>query len=411
MDAATLFKWNRFDLPAKYLYAKFREKDINSTFGLELYKEHLRVWNNFVEYNNPHKNSFEKFKEVFDSLLDDVKTSGFDGDKSKIVINDQNYLLNGAHRTTACFLYKKDVVTTTIGSGQANCDYNLFKGNGLSEFYMDSMAYELSKLNKQMLVVTIFPSAPGHDTEIETIIKKAGNIAYKKHVHLNENGAFNLMRQLYYNESWAGGWGNNFAGFRDKARFCFPNYSPVKVYLVEFTDISQAHPIKQQIRSIFNIGNHSVHINDSHAETIRAARVLFNKNSIHFMNKSKLKHYQGFEDQLNYFKTYIINNGLDSEDYCVSASSILSMYGLREGNDLDYLHKGPEITGHRLVHSHNKYGQGRYHTHKDNIIYNPENHFYFNDIKFASLNTIKLLKEKRGEPKDITDVRLLQGVE
>ena len=86
------------------------------------------------------------------------------------------------------------------------------------------------------------------------------------------------------------------------------------------------------------------------------------------------------------------------------------MDGLREGNDLDYLHNSEEIQGHHLIHSHNEYGIGRYHTNRDNIIYNPENHFYYDDIKFASLEVVKKLKEVRMEQKDIRDIHLINEV-
>ena len=64
-----------------------------------------------------------------------------------------------------------------------------------------------------------------------------------------------------------------------------------------------------------------------------------NNNSIHFLNTCRLNHYRYFEEQKSYFKEFILQNNLDLDDYCISASSILSAYGLREGNDLDYLHK------------------------------------------------------------------------
>ena len=86
------------------------------------------------------------------------------------------------------------------------------------------------------------------------------------------------------------------------------------------------------------------------------------------------------------------------------------MYGLREGNDLDYLHNDGEIIGHNMIHSHNEYSHGRYHTNKDDIIYNPSNHFYYDDIKFASLDVVRQLKEKRGEPKDHVDLELIESV-
>ena len=157
---------------------------------------------------------------------------------------------------------------------------------------------------------------------------------------------------------------------------------------------------------IHKIKHDSVHINDTHQQGLTLARALFNDNSIHFMNNSRKTHYPNFIEQKNYFKDWISKKRLDIEDYCVSSSSVLSAYGLRQGNDLDYLHNSKEITGHKMVQSHNYYKE-LYQTHIHDIIYNPQNHFYFNDIKFASLDVVKKLKQKRMEKKDVKDVQLI----
>ena len=61
-----------------------------------------------------------------------------------------------------------------------------------------------------------------------------------------------------------------------------------------------------------------------------------------------------------------------------------------------------------MIHSHNSYALGRYHTSVDDIIYNPDNYFYFNGVKFASLDVVKKLKEKRMEEKDKKDLKLVE---
>ena len=77
---------------------------------------------------------------------------------------------------------------------------------------------------------------------------------------------------------------------------------------------------------------------------------------------------------------------------------------------MDYLHNGREIEGHPVIHSHNEYGVGKYSTEIDDIIYNPLNHFYYNDVKFATLDIVKKLKETRMEQKDINDLNLIKEV-
>ena len=107
-----------------------------------------------------------------------------------------------------------------------------------------------------------------------------------------------------------------------------------------------------------------------------------------------------------------VNNNLDIDEYAVTASSILSIYGLREGKDLDYIHtkSSPVLNLGEDIQSHNSYGIGMYDINYDDIIHNPENHFYSRGVKFVSPKIIKSLKEKRNEPKDINDINLLNTI-
>ena len=409
-----LFTAKRFDLPMKYIYANFRERNVNSDFGLRLYKEHLRVWNGFKERNQPKKNTFEKFKTTFDTILDSVKSDGFDGNKSKIVIDSDNNLLNGAHRTVSCALYNKEAKFRigTSTDGQVNCDYKMFQTKKLDSKFLDAAALQLCRMNKNSFVVCLFPAAKGKDAAVEKILTEYGEIAYKKYVYLNSTGAHNLMRQAYLDTLDLKKW------ISEKVRRCFTNDDLLRVYLVQIDNQELAKQCKRQIRDIYKLGQslkrkNSVHINDTHEEALILARALFNDNSIHFMNNSSRRasrDYTKFRKQINYFKKWISKKQLDIEDYCISSSSVLSAYGLREGNDLDYLHNSEEITGHKMIQSHNNYGKSIYHTHIHDIIYNPENHFYFNNIKFASLDVVKKLKQKRMEKKDVNDVKLIDKV-
>lgn len=413
-NSKQLFKWSRFDLPMKNLFLKFYDKNINSNFGEEIYKEHLRLWNHFKEYDNPNKNTYDAFKNDFINIFKDIKSNNFNWDQSPIMIDNNRFLLNGAHRTAASS-YLNSPSKFRIGydgkDGQKVCDYNIFKQLNLNEKYLDASALELVRNNKNLLLVSLFPSATHSRHLVDDILLKYSNIAYKKDVKLTPNGAFNYTLQLYKGEEWAGNWHNNFGGFRDKTRLCFTNNNPMTVYLIEVDNLTIARKIKEEIRQIYNIGNHSVHINDTYEETLRLSRCLFNKNSIHFLNNSQFKNYYNFLSQLNYFEQYLIQNNLDFEEYCITASSVLSLYGLREGKDLDYLHFNPHIIqGHPDISSHNEYGVGKYSKDKDDIIFNPDNHFYYGNLKVASLNIVKMLKEKRGEKKDYIDINLINTI-
>ena len=409
-----MFKWNRFDLPIKFLFLKFYDKDINSSFADDMYKEHLRLWNGFNEYDNPNKNSYEKFRDDFIKIFVDIEKDNFDWNKSPIVLDSEGYLINGAHRTAAAMYLDTNYKfrrQTSIADGQKICDYNLFSRLGLSEEYMDAAALELTRRNKNLLLVNLFPAAEHSRSQVDGIISKYGNIFYKKNIKLNNTGSLNYMFQLYKGEEWAGNYYNQFAGFKEKQSLCFTSEKPMTVYLIDTNNKDSAIELKKDLRSLYNIGNHSVHINDTHEETLRLSRSIFNKNSIHFLNNCKISNFEKFQSLLNNYEDYISNNNLDIENYCITASSVLSAYGLREGKDLDYLHFGKKLDlEYKDINSHNQYGIGRYSKNIDDIIFNPRNHFYYGNIKFASLDIIEDLKEKRKEPKDYIDLDLIRSI-
>lgn len=411
----TLITHTRFDVIIKYLYAKSLKDGINTTFYKDMYKEHLRLWNGFKEYNNPSKNTFEAFDKEFKSIIKSLSTKGFDSKISKIPIQDGKYPLNGAHRLSAALSLNKSVVTVEGRNGvdgMLDCGYKFFRELGLEQKYCDRVAIEYSLLKPNTHMVFVFPAANGNQESVINTLSKYGNIFYSKNVSLNETGSFNLMRELYLDEPWAGNYQSNFNGYRHKQRLCYPNYNNTRVFLVEFDNLDIATKAKESIRETYKIGKHSTHINDTHEETVRLAKLMFNKNSIHHLNNAKTVNYLSFTKCMEDFKRIINNEGLDIGNYCVGGSSPLSAYGLREGNDLDYLHSTPEeIKDERdLIHSHNQYGIGRYHIERDEIIHNPHNHFYHRGIKFATLEVVKKLKQKRGEEKDIRDIKLIDSI-
>ena len=83
------------------------------------------------------------------------------------------------------------------------------------------------------------------------------------------------------------------------------------------------------------------------------------------------------------------------------------MYHLRPAKDIDYLHKDNNILHLEKTGIHDGKWLTYYHVHKDEIIYNPKYHFYFNGFKFATLEVIKKMKQKRNETKDINDILLI----
>jgi hypothetical protein len=168
---------------------------------------------------------------------------------------------------------------------------------------------------------------------------------------------------------------------------------------------------KAAIRALFDIGNHSVHITDTHHETLRVAEALLNANSVHFVEHARPGAPVRLLGHMARLRDWLREAGLSPEDLCIGGSAVLAAYGLREGKDLDFLHHFalPERGLPEDLGSHNEYA-GLYGLSADDLIYDPSNHFNYFGLKFASLPVIARMKKTRGEKKDAVDLSLIRKV-
>ena len=405
----------RFDLCAKYFYGKYRKT--HSTFPLELYAHHLKVWNNYSEYNNPAKQDLDSFVAAFHKILDSIEEGGFNTDISYLPTLGGR-LLNGAHRTAASLLHNKTVYCkeSPITEGQLDCGYAFLRDRrvnvpgGLGRPYADAMALQYAKLKKNTFIVTLFPSAFGQEGPVERILQNHCSVVYNSAIHLTGYGPFNYIRMLYEGEEWLGTWHNSFIGAQIKMKECFKFQQPTRVYLVETDDAHGLVEAKRLIRQIYNIGNDSVHINDTHEETLRIATSVFNQNSVKFLNECAPKYFNNFETYFGQLQHWCKNNAVETDDLCVDASAVLSVYGLRDCRDVDFLYLEDHIeTGTHDFSCHN--GEPKYYPmHKDEVIVNPTHHFFYQGIKFATPEVIGMMKKIRCEEKDLKDIQLLNTI-
>ncbi len=411
VEPLTLINEKRIDVIAKYIYVKYKEHGINSKWALELYNEHIRVLNNFNENDGSGKTGQKAFLSSFNKTIDSIRTEGFDEQISVIPISYENGLIEGAHRLAAGLYLGKTVSTLMFSHEGWYYDYQYFRKKGLPEEILDNIALEYCRLIKDLKTVLLFPSAIGKTELVMNILQESGEIYYYKEIKLKNEGSRYLMMQIYKGEKWLGSWQNQFSGAKSKANYCFKSEEPLRLFIFRPITGINVFDLKEKIRKIYNIEKHSVHINDTYDETINIASALLNKNSIHFLNNVKLNSFIKFQSLFDSFEKVADQRNITIEDICLTGSSVLALYGLRDANDLDYVKSEKssliKITDEIKCHdSEAKY----YPTNFDNIIFNPRNHFYFNGIKFATLDIVKQLKEKRTEYKDIKDIELINSV-
>jgi hypothetical protein len=407
---STNFKENilcRFDLIIKFLYVKSYVKQYNTEYFKDLYKNHILLFNGAKEDN---KHCIEDFVISFNNLIDSLKKNGYNGDFPIPIYN--NFITNGAHRLSASYFL--NIQPSVINSAPENIvyDYKFFynrnKSALIDENSFDNSIIEMLKINKDIRGMLFFPKFTNYvdcmNKSINLVNKYSKILAIKK-ISITKKGLSNLIKEIYRGEEWIGGLfpiGINPGGKYNVT--VNNNDNDQVVYLIILHTKNDIVQIKKNIRNIFN-NHHCVHTTDYFSDTFRLISSLLNKNSLHFLNNSNLTIKNKFLPE--YFK--YLENEEDSDEYCLTSSIVMELYGIRKSKDIDYLQiSNKNNFNNQNITPHNNIWLSYYNLDKSDIIFNPSNYFYFNGVKVATLDVIKNMKEKRKEQKDIVDINLIR---
>lgn len=396
---------SRIDIIIKYMSVKHFIKKEESDWLERLYNEHIKAFNGFVENDGADKLGKEAFISSFKETIESIKVNGYLDEAEPIPLGLTGIPFDGAHRIAASLYFNTKIKVCASKNKEYVYDYKFFLNRGLKRKYIDPVAIEYCKLVPSSFVAIVYPSASGKDQNIENIFSHWGTIFYRKEVHINKFGARLLMRQMYAGEEWLGSWKTGFSGANSKASSCFPGGGIARVFVIN-SSVERMVRAKEEIRELFNLGKHSVHITDTQNESIRLSQVLLNDNSVYFLNYAKIKYFHNFYTFLEQYKSLFENGKHNIENYCIDGSSVLSAFGIRDSRDLDYLHHSncKTLNGGEYIHSHNEEAK-YYDIEIADIISDPLNYFYFDGVKFVALNIIYDMKRKRSEAKDLIDVK------
>lgn len=336
LNAKELLCPERFDLAAKIAYIEAREKGGDMSFARELYRKHIAAFSEgtYTEPGDENKTSLDKFFSVFDELIDDYKENGFDSNKSLIPIGRNNIILDGAHRTACAIYYGGTVSTISFPQFEVNFDYRYFQGRRLSNEMLEYMAVVYSRYaSKPLYLACLWPVSPTPKRpQAVSLIAAQYGIVYDSTIMLKKNGLRNFMMQIYQHQDWIGTPENHFAGVMGKVNACFAPNAPTEAILFEGGSLEEVLQLKQDIRALFQLDKHAVHISDTNEETKLMASLLFHKNSRHALNYGKpdtfpqffckLKELKGTGAALSDFATLAYFGISDTEDILATSMSI-----------------------------------------------------------------------------------------
>lgn len=240
-------------------------------------------------------------------------------------------------------------------------------------------------------------------------------ITYMFDMNIKSSDKIKFCNLLYYFHDWT------YKPDRGSKTFkviCFNDSNPI----IEYVEINQGwryinmntYKFKKEIRTKFN-SEPLIHISDNISETIHNCSILylFQENKIYKNNlaytiryeneKLKMKNVEKTvlsklnENLFNDFVHSIKISGLNSDDFCIDGSFILAILGIREARDLNFICLDNTISfsikglkNHKEILKDKNINYS-----KEDILYNPNNHFLFNGIKCINLFIYKQIKINR----------------
>lgn len=382
----------RFDVAIKHIYAQHYLLGGKSSYPEKLYRAHIvSITHGSNKEDDGSKGDGDAYVAAFNLLLDSMRANGFDANYP-VPVDRNMTLIDGAHRVAAALALNLPVPVVKFSHVAPAYSASMFG-------QQHRAAVEYCKLSPSARVVILF-GALKESIKLTTDLREvvSAQVWLK-----SETAQDNLITELYLGESWLGDSATGYRGAAPKARPCFARGSYITVIVV---DGPQAAVIdaKNAIRSATGCRD-VVHATDTQNETVRVARVLFSENSIQFLHRPR-KHMPRLEGLLGEYLGQI--GGTDQDLLCVDGSATLAAYGLREPADLDFLH-AVSVPARGQISSHNEYSK-LYPMHKDDVIFDPANYFWSRGIKYATLDTVRRVKQVINEPKSIADLKLMEGL-
>lgn len=348
------------------------------------------------------------------------------------------------------YLYNK--VSNITNNFSINLSFNELK-NKLPENDLDYLVSEYCKNNKNTFIIIVWPVTYNPDPIIHKNYNKYGNILYKKEIKFTKNGFSNslhfisdkkthtLGKQLWFAEPHSKINPLTIYVFETKS-INVPKNEMIN-YLTKIFNNNHNHILnidkkgglnnlyittkcKRECRDEFNRnGNikkvlnekppfqYSHHVNDEHHETIELCNSFLNNNSIFAIDNAVLHNCPSFNDKYKRYYKFVLNNKFGNvNDFCIDNSSVLSQFAIRHSRDIDYLHNEkfniPKQIPEEEISSHNFVIKPlKLNISIDDIVYNPNNHFWLHNIKFMSLNVLKQVKTTQQNDKAKNDLVLI----
>ena len=381
--------WNRLDLAIKLYYLEQSEAD-GSSFAEELYDAHIRAFSlgDFREPGKESKTDAASFRTAFRDILDDLRRTGFDPEKSLIPAASDGSLINGGHRAACALFLGHKVHVVETGLPPVRYDYRFFRNRGMDEHLLEAAIMRYAERSPGARIALLWPSAVT-PSEVE---KHLGPLAYRKQVRLSAKGLTNLVGSLATDPDYS---------------LPQPPGGPTTasrplVYVFESNERTHGSTWEAKLREQARKDGHVLHLAATREEGLNLAKVLLNERSVRYLNVASPDRYPGTADLAREFRDVLGRAGVPRDDVILGPGMVLAAFGARATSAVDMMAFRPiEATcvpaAITLTPSPKDF---------QDILQDPRRHFHAWGLKFLSVGeALKLLQREATLAAE--DLRLL----
>ena len=413
-DSDFIISENRIDIIIGVEYVKAYIGKLKTNFFEKLYISNKRSFNGLREkdWNHGWENPTQKrgkfaFIESFDRLIDSIKESGTNSEPIPLYLGDKNelWVSDGMHRAAACYglglpvnveIHNEPIEKHSRWYYPTDIEFfrKGHKGRGMRGVYCDyTMEMFFRKYIKDFRCIVFWPNTAEQKMteEMEQLYKD--DLLYEHTINLvdiNKEKIFekNITRLLYENHGFL-----NKRRFNEKVRGCFCGGKQIKILFLKDKNEDEITTLKYAIRDCFDAhaygqdNYHALHATDTLSEAKYRVLQLLNNNTLNFLGKVSIKsdYKRSFHKKFNKFRKFCDENKIDKTKICIVGKFIESIHTKSDCGQIEIIADKTIIdrfsgSPYNVYNNELKSDDDKVYT-NDDIIYNPNNHFYYFDYK------------------------------
>ena len=407
--ASDLLQRDRLDIVQRYLYVQHYMKYATPTsIGEDLYWSYLvssvKSRERLFKDGDGRKNSYQDYIHNFNEIIHAMRDGKFDHDREAFPVCETTVVGN-AHRLAAAVYFDAMLpVMKVLGDpGPHKVPYTSLIRAGINSQQIDYIIQTYMRLTKRCHFLYVFPRGIDKLSKVEKVIGEHADIVYHKDILLTDSGKKRVVQLAYDHNEW---WKSSLTGRFVEDRF--PESGALRIYVVETKGDTDCVALKDEVRGLFSTEQPCViHSSDTVEDALHYAQHLLNQNWIFFANHTKTSVSTSLAEKLAVYKERL-EKGEKQDAYCIDSGAVMALHGLREADDIDYVCADfyDDVPQDAYTSNHNeeykRLGLNFY-----EYIENPVHHFYFQGMKFMSLDTVAQFKFRRCSKKDIQDFKLI----